>query len=196
MLWNDALRQHDMTVLCAYAVGEFDRDVTADYLKAVSREHTHLLPLEETPPDSRDRTGTALLRTRTRALTRLLAPEPQFEACIYIVDDDMSVRRSLRRLLVSIGFEVRAFESAEAFLAAVPPSSRGCLVLDVHLMGLNGPDLQNRMARETWAMPVVAMSGSHDIHTELQMRALGATAFLRKPFDAHEIVEAITRAVS
>ena len=202
---KETLRALDITLLCSYAIDAFDHDVTGERLRAISARHAPVLPVERTPSTCDDRTGTALLRQRSRALTRMLADRPSGEPAalegasvpsVYVVDDDASVRKSLVRLLTSIGFLVRAFASGEEFLGDVDPAATGCLILDVQLLGLSGPDLQTRMARDTWTLPVIAMSGSHDMHTELQMRGLGATAFLRKPFDAHEILEAITRAVS
>jgi len=70
-----------------------------------------------------------------------------------------------------------------------------CLVLDVQLIGLSSQELQVRLSGEPGAVPVVAMSGSHDPQVEIEARRLGATAFLRKPFDAEALLDVVSRAL-
>jgi len=207
-LWNAVSANFPLSVICGYAMENFDEDVSASQLRAVCRQHTHVIPAEgyTDAPDDRARfEQVALLQQRARALDRALArerpalptPEPALAAAmVYLIDDDPSVRRSLARLLASIDLQVRTFESAEAFLADVNATSSGCLLVDVQLVGMSGPDLQTRMADARWTMPTIAMSGSHDPQVETEALRLGAAAFLRKPFDAQALIGAIARALT
>ena len=88
---------------------------------------------------------------------------------------------------------VRTFDSAEAFLEEADTSSGGCLIVDVQLLGMSGTDLLRRLAgARQW--PIVAMSGADDTNVEREALQLGAVAFLRKPFVAEALLEAIARA--
>lgn len=207
-LWNAVSAGDRMSVICGYAIEDFDDDMSATQLRAVCRQHTHVIPAEgfTDAPDDRARfEQVALLQQRARALDRALArerpalPSPQpaiAAATVYVIDDDSSVRRSLARLLASIDLPVRTFASAEDFLAEVDDSPDGCLIVDVQLVGMSGPDLQSRMASARWTMPIIAMSGSHDPQVEAEALRLGAVSFLRKPFDAEALIDSITRALS
>ena len=75
-------------------------------------------------------------------------------------------------------------------------TSSGCLILDVQLVGMSGPELQRRMAGTHWRMPVIAITGSNDLQIERNALRLGASAFFRKPFDAHALIHAVARALS
>ena len=114
---------------------------------------------------------------------------------IIIVDDDDSVRRALRRLLRSAGLNVVAFATAEEFLQSAPQPAPGCLVLDVHLPGLSGLGLQERLRAEGRRIPVIFITAYGD--QTMQERALqaGAIAFLAKPFEERALLDAVTRAV-
>jgi FixJ family two-component response regulator len=101
------------------------------------------------------------------------------------------VRRSLGRLLRSVELRVETFASAEAFLESIDRSASGCLIVDIQLAGMSGSDLQRQMTSALWSMPVIAMSGSHDQQIETDAIRLGARAFLRKPFDAQVLIDAI-----
>lgn len=206
-LWNTLFAGPEFSVLCAYSLDDFDDDVRANQFRAVCRQHTHIIPTEgfTDAPDDRSRLEwVAFLQQRARALAHALVqvPPPAAEAngittsTVYVVDDDVGVRRSLARLLGSIDLRVQTFASAEAFLAEVDRTAKGCLIVDVQLVGMSGPDLQSRMAGVEWRMPVIAMSGSHDAQIEAEALRLGATAFLRKPFDAQALIDALARASS
>lgn len=208
-LWNTLFVELGMSVLCGYAIASFDDDVSAKQFRAICAQHTHVIPTEgiTDAPDDRSRLEQiAILQHSARALGRLLASEPPRRPgagrgttttpTVYIIDDDASVRRSLGRLIASADFRVQTFASAEAFLAEVDERSSGCLIVDVQLIGMTGPDLQRRMAGERSPMAVIAMSGSDDVQFELDALRLGARAFLRKPFDTQALIEAITRALS
>jgi CheY-like chemotaxis protein len=205
-LWNTLFAGPDVAVLCGYSLDDFDDDVRGNQFRAVCRQHTHIVPTEgfTDAPDDRTRLEwVAFLQQRARALGNALAqvPPPAAEAAgittstVYVIDDDVSVRRSLARLLASIDLRVQTFASAEAFLAEVDRTSKGCLIVDVQLVGMSGPDLQSRMASVDWRMPVIAMSGSHDPQIEAEAMRLGATAFLRKPFDAQSLIDALRAAI-
>jgi FixJ family two-component response regulator len=118
------------------------------------------------------------------------------ERCIVsVVDDDESVRESLPDLLRSFGFEVQAFASAEAFLGSDSVHSTGCLILDVAMPHMTGPDLRRELARRGHDIPVVFISAQ----PAEQMRALGASpgvvAWLCKPFTDTAILKAVNTAL-
>jgi len=114
---------------------------------------------------------------------------------IFVVDDDKSVRDSLRRLLTSVGLIVQVFPSAQAFLQSPRPDSPGCLVLDVRLPGLSGLDLQNELARTDATLPIVFLTGHGDIPMSVRAMKAGAIEFLTKPFREQDLLDAIRQAI-
>jgi FixJ family two-component response regulator len=114
---------------------------------------------------------------------------------IFVVDDDRSVRESLRRLLTSRGLAVQVFPSAPAFLAAARPDGPACLVLDVRLPGLSGLDLQRDLARSDAALPIVFLTGHGDIPMSVRAMKAGAVEFLTKPFREQDLLDAIGQAI-
>jgi len=114
---------------------------------------------------------------------------------IFVVDDDRSVRESLRRLLASRGLAVRVFSSAREFLAAPQPDGPACLVLDVRLPGLSGLDLQRELARRDAALPIVFLTGHGDIPMSVRAMKAGAIEFLTKPFREQDLLDAIRQAI-
>ena len=114
---------------------------------------------------------------------------------IFIVDDDESVCRALDVLLVTYGFTVDTFTSAEEFFRAVPNSAPGCLLLDIHMPGLDGWETQQRLLKSGSSRPVIIMSA--DKNEGLNKRALkaGAAGFLQKPFNDQALVDLINIAV-
>jgi FixJ family two-component response regulator len=114
---------------------------------------------------------------------------------IFIIDDDESVRRALRRLLRSVGLTATAFATAEEFLECTEQPRPGCLILDVHLPGLSGLELQKRLTAEGRQVPVVFITAYGDDQTrDLALRA-GAIAFLQKPFEERPLLDAVVRAM-
>ena len=115
---------------------------------------------------------------------------------IYIVDDDESVCRALDILLVTYGFIVTTFTSAVEFLSAVPDSVPGCLILDIHMPGLDGWETQQRLVASGSSRPVIVMSA--DKNRGLNERALkaGAAGYLQKPFNDQALVDLIKVAVN
>jgi len=123
-------------------------------------------------------------------------PEP--EAIVFVVDDDESVRESLGGLIRSAGLRVETFDSAQQFLAGPRSNSvdaPSCLVLDVHLPGLSGLDLQNRMAERDIEIPIIFITGRGDIPTSVRAMKAGAVEFLTKPFRDHDLMDAIDQAI-
>jgi FixJ family two-component response regulator len=114
---------------------------------------------------------------------------------VSVVDDDQSVRESLPDLLRQFGFAVQAFSSAEAFLASEFVSQTNCLVLDVALGGMSGPDLQRELARRRHAIPIVFITAHGDTSVRPRLLALGATECLFKPFSDDALLDALTKAL-
>ena len=110
---------------------------------------------------------------------------------IAIVDDDASVRRALQRLVESAGYTVQAFASAREFLDWLPQGQAACLVLDVHMDGMSGFDLQRRLA-----VPVIFITAHDDALTLERISKSRAAGHLRKPIDEQAVLSAIRTAVN
>jgi FixJ family two-component response regulator len=117
------------------------------------------------------------------------------EPIVFVVDDDESVRNSLRRLLMSVGLAVEVFPSAQAFLDSARSDFPGCLVLDVQLPGLSGLDLQTELADTDTTLPIVFLTGHGDIPMSVKAMKAGAVEFLTKPFRERDLVDAIRNAI-
>jgi len=113
---------------------------------------------------------------------------------VYVIDDDPSLLRALRRLLCTDGFRVCTFSSAEEFLES-PRASPACLVLDVHLGGLSGLDLQERLLAAGRRIPVVFITAHDDAVTRERAHRAGAIDYLRKPFNDETLIAGIKRAL-
>ena len=114
---------------------------------------------------------------------------------VYLIDDDASVRKSLSRLLRISGYEVEAFSSADEFLETCRMAQYGCIVLDLRMPGLSGEGLQDRLLTMKEALPIVVITGHGDLDIMASMMKKGAVAFLAKPFDDHELLDAIEAAL-
>ncbi len=110
---------------------------------------------------------------------------------VYIVDDDESVRTGLSRLMRSAGFEVRAFGSADRFLAEVREERSACILLDMTMPRVTGVEVQRRLKDRGIQLPVIAVSARDDEETRRMARDLGARFFFRKPVDDQALVDAI-----
>jgi len=110
---------------------------------------------------------------------------------VYIVDDDESVRRALKLLVEAYGFAVDAYTSSEAFFSAIPNSTRGCLILDLYMPGLNGWDALERLMRTGSNRPVIMITASKSEGLEEQALKAGAIGLLLKPFNDQELVDLI-----
>jgi len=120
--------------------------------------------------------------------------QPMKSPVLHVVDDNPSVRKSVRRLLRSMGFEVELYADAEQFLA-VDVTGPGCLILDVQLPGMCGLDLQDALAESGSALRIIFMTANPEPHVRRRALAAGACAFLAKPFDDHTLLEAVERAL-
>jgi FixJ family two-component response regulator len=114
---------------------------------------------------------------------------------IFIIDDDESVRRALRRLVRSVGWEAETFATAEDFLQWSGPPTPACLILDMHLPGLSGLELQERLHAEGRPVPVVFITAYADEQMREAALRVGAIAFLEKPFEEQSLLTAVDRAL-
>jgi FixJ family two-component response regulator len=114
---------------------------------------------------------------------------------VSIVDDDLSVRRALRRLIASAGFSVETFASGREFLESVLIGRSQCIVLDIHLGGLSGFDVQERLKAMGVQAPVILITAHDDEATHARAGGSGAAGYLRKPFEERALLDAIERAI-
>jgi len=124
-------------------------------------------------------------------------PSPKSHATpiVFVVDDDISVRESLELLIRSEGWQPETFESAQEFLAHPRALVPSCLVLDFSLPGLNGLELQKRVAVERTDMPIIFITGFGDVPMTVQAMKAGAAEFLTKPFGDDVLLSAIRHAL-
>jgi FixJ family two-component response regulator len=114
---------------------------------------------------------------------------------IAVVDDDESIRRSTTFLIESFGFRTGAFESAEQFLTSGQVHYTSCLIADVQMPGMNGLQLQNRLAAAGRAIPIIFITAHDNKESRQEAMRAGAVAFLSKPFDDGELLESIRLAL-
>jgi len=114
---------------------------------------------------------------------------------VYVVDDDDAVRAGLEQLLATAGFRVQGFASAEAFLAAGAAGGEGCLVLDVAMPGMSGPELQAALARRASGLAIVFLTGHGDVGTSVRAMKAGAVDFLQKPVAGATLIAAVREAI-
>jgi len=114
---------------------------------------------------------------------------------VFIVDDDLSVRRSTERLIRSAGFKVLTFTSAREFLASPRPEGPACLVLDVRMPGLSGMELQRELTQSGTHIPIIFITGHGDIPMSVRAMKAGAVEFLTKPFRSRSLLEAVRAAI-
>jgi RNA polymerase sigma factor (sigma-70 family) len=110
---------------------------------------------------------------------------------VFVVDDDPSVRSSLKFLIGSEGLQVESFDSADTFLQRKPPDAPSCLVLDVRLRGLSGLDFQRQLAARNIRIPIVFITGHGDIPMTVKAMKAGAIEFLSKPFRDQDLLDAV-----
>ena len=112
---------------------------------------------------------------------------------VSIVDDDPSLRRSLRNLLTSVGFRVETFESAEVFLESSSRQDAGCLVLDLRMPGMSGLDLLRHLKASGSRIPVIVLTAHGDDDARQESLRAGAVAFFDKPFQSDALIDAVRR---
>ena len=110
---------------------------------------------------------------------------------VYVVDDDDAVREGFARLLRAAGLEPRTYGSSQAFLDEVSDLPGACVLLDITMPRLAGPDVQARLRERHIALPVITVSARDDAQTRAWARDLGARMFLRKPVDDQALLDAI-----
>jgi FixJ family two-component response regulator len=114
---------------------------------------------------------------------------------VSVVDDDESVRESLPDLLRQFGFAAQAFSSAEAFLASEVVSETSCLILDIAMPGMSGPDLQQELMRRRQEIPIVFITANGDRTVRPRLLAQGAVECLFKPFSETALLDALNAAL-
>ena len=114
---------------------------------------------------------------------------------ISVVDDDESVRESLPDLLKEFGFDAQSFSSAEEFLASETMANTNCLLLDVAMPRMTGPDLQRELLLRQQSIPIVFITGQRDTATRLRLIAQGAVECLFKPFEPNDLLQALNTAL-
>ncbi|WP_074125044.1 response regulator [Bradyrhizobium sp. NAS96.2] len=118
-------------------------------------------------------------------------------AYVHIVDDDPSFRKALERRLKLAGYRVGTYASARELLDQLPDDGEaGCILLDVRIPGMSGPELQRRLNELESTLPIVFLTGHADTATTVQAIKAGAEDFLTKPIASEQLIEAITRAVA
>ena len=116
---------------------------------------------------------------------------------VYLVDDDASFRTAIERRLKLAGYDVASYPSAQALLDHLPDGERpGCILLDVQIPGLSGPDLQGRLIELGSVLPIVFLTGHADTATTVRAIKAGAEDFLTKPVSSQQLIEAIERALA
>ena len=115
---------------------------------------------------------------------------------IHIVDDDAAYRTAVARLLEASGYRVALYESAAQLLEAAPPPEAGCILLDVHMEGLSGLELQERLAATGSPLPIVFLTGHADVPSSVRAIKAGAEDFLTKPATKDVLLAAVRRALA
>jgi FixJ family two-component response regulator len=114
---------------------------------------------------------------------------------IVIVDDDESARCAIHGVLKSVGLTARSFASAEEFLASGQQSETKCLISDIRMPGMNGLELQARLAEQDFRIPIIFITSYGDTTTRTQAMRGGAVGFLGKPFDDEILIESVRSAL-
>lgn len=117
------------------------------------------------------------------------------DAAIHVVDDDPGVRESTRMLFESLGYAVRTYPSADDFLDAYSPQMRGCVLLDLHMPGTAGLEMQARLAQLDAGLPIVFLTAHGDVPAALRALKQGAVSFLLKPVREQDLIDAVNHAL-
>ena len=115
---------------------------------------------------------------------------------VYVIDDDVSIRESIKGLLESAGLRSECFETAENYLQTEPSSGPSCLILDVSLPGMNGMDFQRQLNQAGRRIPIIFITGYGDIPMSVRAMKLGAVEFLTKPFLDNDLLDAVRQAIA
>jgi two-component system response regulator FixJ len=115
--------------------------------------------------------------------------------CIYIIEDDEAVRDSLALVLDSVGYQVKQFATADAFLSFYNPNLSGCIVLDIRMPGMDGMELQMRLNTLNSILPIIFVTGHGDVPMAVEAMQRGALDFVQKPYREQELLGKITAAL-
>jgi FixJ family two-component response regulator len=129
------------------------------------------------------------------SMTSQISTPISSEDTLFIVDDDESYLKSVTRLLKAVGYRVKAFDSAMAFLGQLSPEMSGCVVADLQMPGLNGLELQEALGKTSNPLPVIFLTGQGDIPTTVRAMRGGAVDFLTKRAPKEELLAAVERAL-
>jgi FixJ family two-component response regulator len=116
---------------------------------------------------------------------------PETDATVFIIDDDPSARRGFTRLIRAAGMRAESFASAKAFLDREYHHGPGCILLDVKMPDMTGPELQEELRKAEYSMPIIFISGHGDVPTSVLAMKKGAVDFLTKPVDRDELLAAV-----
>jgi two-component system response regulator FixJ len=119
----------------------------------------------------------------------------QRDLSVYLIGDDDAVLHSQIELLTAAGMSVEPFQSAEAFLSDLSPQTAGCVVTDLKMSGMSGLDLQRKLVAMSSPLPLIVVSGHANVSTTVELMGNGAITLLQKPYDAHELLDAVQRAL-
>ena len=120
---------------------------------------------------------------------------PELTPVVFVVDDDPSLRRAIKRLVESVGLQVELFGSAQEFLQAKWPDAPSCLVLDIRLPKISGLEFQRQLADVNIHIPVIFITAHGDIPMSVRAMKAGAVEFLTKPFRDQDLLDAIQQAL-
>lgn len=120
-----------------------------------------------------------------------MSPDPT----VFVVDDDVAVRRFLSGLIASVGLKVETYASAQEFLDAHEPSRLGCLLLDIRMPGMSGFELQQELVSRNIRIPIIILTGHGDVQIAVQTMKAGAFDFIEKPFNNEMLLDCVQRAV-
>src|SRR5207302_8147663 len=120
----------------------------------------------------------------------------EVEPIVFVVDDDLSVRRSTERLIRAAGLKVQTFTSAREFLKNPRPEGPACLVLDVRMPGLSGIELQRELTQSGIHIPIIFITAHGDIPMSVRAMKAGAAEFLTKPFRSRSLLDAVRAAIA
>ena len=117
------------------------------------------------------------------------------DVTVFVVDDDVAVRKSLKRLIESVGYKVETFASAREYLAQAPCAGPACLVLDVRMPEMSGLDLQDELTSAGLSIPIIFITGHGNVPMSVKAIKAGAVDFIEKPFDDQMLLDAINEAI-
>ena len=118
------------------------------------------------------------------------------EPTVYVIDDDVAVRRFLEDLIESVSLRVEAYASAQEFLDAFDPGAPGCVVLDIRMPGMSGLELQRELAERAISLPIIILTGHGDVQIAVRAMRAGAVDFIEKPFNNELLLDSVQKAVA